>query len=78
MEDGVFLDIMDHNDMLFLTYVQNFSSLVCLEVCQEPLSLKSKLGGHGGFLTGDLEDGIIFDSIDHIDRTRLSYPEDLI
>ena len=27
LEDGVILDVMDHHDMLFLTFVPNISSL---------------------------------------------------
>ena len=66
-EDGAILDIMDHHDMWFLTFVPNFSFLAWLEVCQETSVLEVILGGHWRFLTGDLEDGVILEIMDHHD-----------
>ena len=36
------------------------------------------LGGHWEFLTGDLEDGVIFDIINHVSRSLGRYPESLM
>ena len=36
------------------------------------------LGGHLGFLTGDFEDGVIFDIIDNVGGCSGRYPESLI
>ena len=63
--DGVILDIMDHHFMWRFTCVPNFSSLVCLKVCHEPPVIEDTLGGHWRFLTGFLEDGVIFDIMIH-------------
>ena len=61
LEDGVTVDFIDQHDMLYLTCVPNFSYLAWLEVCLEPQSLNSILGGYWWFLTEDLEDGVILD-----------------
>ena len=68
LEDGVILDIMDCHVIWFLTCVPNFSSLAWIEVCQEPPILKVILGGRWRFLTGYLEDGVIFDIMDCHDK----------
>ena len=36
------------------------------------------LGGCKGFLTGDLEDGVIFDILNHVSRLLGRYPESLV
>ena len=67
---------MDHHDMWFLSFVPNFSSLELIEVCQEPpCRSRSILGGHWGFLIGDLEDGVISDVIYCLDWPFWSCPE---
>ena len=52
----VIFDILNVLNMWFPTYVQNFSFLAWLEVCQEPAHHHQWLGGHWGFLTRDMED----------------------
>ena len=74
-KDGVILDIMDHHYMWLFTCVQNFSFLAWLEVYQELSVLEVILGGHWWFLTGVLEDGVIFDILNHLDSLWWSYPE---
>ena len=78
LEDGVILDIMDCHDMWFLTCVPNFSSLAWIEVCQEPPVLEVILGGRWWFLTGYLEDGVILDMLDHLERPPGTYPESFL
>ena len=75
LEDGVILDIMDRRNMRFLTCMPNFSSLAWIEVCQEPPVLEVILGRRWRFLIGDLEDGVIFDMLDHLGRPPGIYPE---
>ena len=36
------------------------------------------LGGRYGFLTGDLEDRVIFDMLDHLGRPPGTYPESFV
>ena len=76
--DGVTFEIMDCHFMLFLTCVPNFSSLAWIEVCQEPPVLEVILGGRWRFLTGDLEDGVILDVLDHLGRPPGTYPESFV
>ena len=68
LEDGVILNIMDSHDMRFLTCVPNFSSLAWIEMCQELPILEVILGGHWWFLTGDLEDEVLFDFMNHLNK----------
>jgi len=41
-------------------------------------STSQGVGGHGGFLTGHLEGGVIFDIKDQVCRWLVRYPESLI
>ena len=71
LEDGLIL----HHDIWLFTCVPNVSFLAWFEMCQEPPVLEIILGGRWKFKTGVLEDGVIFDIIDHLDRPKWSYPE---
>ena len=46
-----------------------------LEVCQEGGSRRGVLGGCWGFLTGDMENRVILDTMDDLGGPRESYPE---
>ena len=49
-----------------------------LEVCQEGGSRRRVLGGRWGFLTGDMEDRVILDTMDDLCGPQGSYPEDFL
>ncbi len=72
LEDRVILDVMECQNMWFLTCVPHFSSLAWLEVCQEPPSLKSILRVYWRLLTGVLEDGVITEVIYNLYRPNKS------
>ena len=72
LEDRVLLHAMGHHEMCFLNCMPCFSSLAWLEVCQEPPILEVLLGGSWWFLTGVLEDGVIFGIRNHHDMRLLS------
>ena len=64
------------HDIQFITSVPNFSSLAWSEVPQAPPPvLKVILGGRWRFLTGDLEDGVILDMLNHFGRPPETCPE---
>ena len=50
-----------------VTYRQTDTAQIYFRCIRTPLSLKSILGGCWRFLTGVLEDGVIFDVLDHLD-----------
>ena len=66
MEDRVIPDVM--NDVLLPQgrYPKNFMPISLLEVCQEGGSRRGVLGGRWGFLTGDMEDRVIPDVMNHV------------
>ena len=66
MEDRVIRDIMNYVFLPQGRYPENFVLISLLEVCQEGGSRRGVLGGHGGFLTRDLEDRVILDDMDGI------------
>ena len=48
------------------------------EVCQKGGSRRGVLGGCLGFLTGDMEDRVIFDTMDDLGGPQGSYPEGFV
>ena len=66
---------MDDLDRLQGRYPENFVLISQLEVCQEGGVKKGVLGGHWGFLTGDMEDRVIPDVMDDDFLPQGRYPE---
>ena len=56
-------------------YPENFVPISQLEGCQEGGVKKGVLGGCWGFLTIDLEDRVILDTMDDLWGPQGSYPE---
>ena len=49
-----------------------------LEVCQNGWSRRGVLGGHCGFLTGDMEDRVIPDVMNDVFLPQGRYPENFV
>ena len=60
MDERVFFEITNVNYRICVAYIPNLNLLACLEVCQELPYPHWKLGGRFRFLTGDLDDRILF------------------
>ena len=76
MEDMVVPDVMNDVFLPQGTYPENVVPISLLEVFQEGGgSRRGILGGHWGFLTGDLEDRVILDTMDDLGGPQGSYPE---
>ena len=79
LDDKVILDVMDDHILAPGRYPENFVLITLLEVCQEGGgSRRGVLGGHCGFLRGDLEDRGILDDMDDLDIPQGSYPESCV
>jgi hypothetical protein len=76
LEDMVVLDVMNDVFLPQGRYPENFVLISLLEVWGV------KKGGTwrtlGGFLTGDMEDRVILDTMDDLGRAKGSYPEDFV
>ena len=59
-------------------YPENFVLISQLEVCQEGGVKKGVLGGCWGFLTGDMEDRVIPDIMNHVFLPQGRYPENFV
>ena len=73
LEDRVIIDVMGavvlpQRVLPQRRYTEGFMLISFLEVCQKWVSRRGKLGGHLGFLNGDLEDMVINDTIDALGR----------
>ena len=66
MEDRVILDVMNDVFLPQGRYPDNFVLISQLEVCQEGGSRRGYLEDIGGFLTGDMEDRVISDVMNHV------------
>ena len=79
MEDRVIPDVMNDVFLPQGRYPENFVLISQLEVCQEG---GVKKGGTWrtlmGFLTGDLEDRVILDTMDDLGGPQGSYPEGFV
>ena len=79
MEDLVIPDIMNHAFLPLGRYPENFMLIYQLEVCQEG---GGQEGGYledvGGFLTGDMEDRVIPDVMNHVVLPQGRYPENFM
>ena len=82
MEDRVIPDVMNHVFLPQGRYPENFNSsqFKCLQKFCHWKCVKK--GGTWrtlmGFLTGDLEDRVILDTMDDLGATRGSYPEGFV
>ena len=59
-------------------YPKNFVLISQLEGCQEGGVKKGVLGGRLVFLTGDMEDRVIFDTMDDLGEPQGSYPDSFV
>ena len=77
MEDKVISDVMNGVFLPQGRYPKNFVLISFLEVCQEGEGVSGRVvpGGHLGFLTRDMEDRVIHDILDDINRLQESYHE---
>ena len=66
---------MDDLSRLQGIYPENFVLISQLEVCQEGRSRRGVLGGHLGFLTGDMDDRFIPNVMNDVLLSQGSYPE---
>ena len=57
---------------------ENLVLISLLKVCQEGGSRRGVLGGRWGFLTGDMEDRVIPDVMNHVFSPQGRYPENLV
>ena len=70
MEDMVIPDIMNDVFLPQGRYPENVVLISQLEVCQEEGSRRGVFGGHWGFLSGDMEDWVILDDMDDLERPQ--------
>ena len=56
-------------------YPENFMLISQFKVYEEGGSKRGVLGGHRGFLSGEVDDRIIYDILDVLCRPQGSYPE---
>ena len=64
LDDGVILHVMNHNDMSSWLVYRISALSHDYKFIENPMSLKSILGGYWWFLTWDLEDGVILGIMD--------------
>ena len=75
LDNSVTSDVMDHIDWSQGRYPESFMLISLSEVYQEPSVLDGGIWGLQGFLTGDLEDRVILDIMDHLWGPQRRYPE---
>ena len=79
MEDRVIPDVMNYVFLPQGRYPENFVLISQLEVCQEGGgSRRGVLGGRWGFLTRDMEDRVILDTMNDLGGPQGSYPEGFV
>ena len=79
MEDMVVPDVMNYVFLPQGRYPENFVLISQLEVCQEGgESRRGVLGGRWGFLTRDMEDRVILDTMNDLGGPQGSYPEGFV
>ena len=78
LDDWVILDVMAVLWRPQGSYPESFVLISLLEVCQESSVFMVVLEGHCRFLTGDLDERVIFDVMDVLGRPQGSYPESFV
>ena len=78
MEDRVIPDVMNDVFLPQGRYPENFMLISQLEVCQEGGSRRRVLGGHRGFLTGDMEDMVILVVMNDVFLPQRTHPENFM
>ena len=78
MDDKVIPDVMNDVFSPQGRYPENFMFISQLEEGQEGESRRGVLGGHWGFLTGDMEDRVFLDTMDDLGGSQGSYPEGFV
>ena len=77
--DMVVPDVMNDVFLPQGRYPENFVLISQLEVCQEGGgSRRGVLGGRWGFLTRDMEDRVILDTMNDLGGPQGSYPEGFV